>query len=70
MCQSTIVWSGIPQVLFGTSIEKLAEFGWKQINLKAIDVAESGSFDRRHVVGGVLADECDRLFQVAGTYNE
>jgi tRNA(Arg) A34 adenosine deaminase TadA len=69
MCQSAIIWAGIPEVVFGTSIGKLVEFGWNQFNLKAIDVTESASFARCDVLGGVLADECDRLFEVARTQN-
>ncbi len=70
MCQSAIIWADIPEVVFGTSIEKLVEFGWNQFNRQAIDVTESALFARCHVVGGVLADECDRLFEAATTYNE
>ena len=65
MCQSAIIWSGIPEVVFGTSIERLVNLGWNQIDLKAIDVAEAASFGECTIIGGVLADACDRLFQMA-----
>ena len=65
MCQSAIIWAGIPEVVFGTSIDKLVELGWKQFSLKAIDVAETASFARCRILGGVLAEECDRLFETA-----
>ena len=65
MCQSAIIWSGIPEVVFGTSVEKLVELGWNQIDLKAVDVAEAALFGRCTVLGGVMADACDRLFELA-----
>ena len=65
MCQSAIIWSGIPEVVFGTSIERLVELGWNQIDLKAVDIAEAALFGQCSIVGGVLADACDRLFQMA-----
>ena len=65
MCQSAIIWAGIPEVVFGTSIAKLVELGWNQFTLNAIDVAESASFARCKIIGGVLTDECDRLFEMA-----
>ena len=65
MCQSAIIWAGIPEVVFGTSIAKLVELGWKQFTLNAIDVAESASFAQCKIIGGVLSDECVRLFEMA-----
>ena len=65
MCQSAIIWSGISEVVFGTSIERLVELGWNQIDLKAVDVAEAALFGQCTIVGGVLAEACDRLFQMA-----
>ncbi len=65
MCQSAIIWAGIPEVVFGTSIAKLVELGWNQFRLSATEVAASAAFARCKIIGGVLADECDRLFEMA-----
>jgi len=65
MCQSAIMWSGISEVVFGTSMETLVELGWNQIKLRAVDVAEAARFARCTIIGGVLSDQCNRLFQMA-----
>lgn len=65
MCQLAVIWSRISEVVFGTSIETLVELCWNQIDLKAVDVAEAASFGQCTIVGGVLVDVCDRLFEMA-----
>lgn len=65
MCQSAILWAGIPEVVFGTSIDTLVELGWKQFGLTAIDVTEAAPFASCKILGGVLAEACDRLFETA-----
>ncbi len=65
MCQAAIIWAGIPEVIFGTSIERLASSGWNQFQLKATEVAETAPFAQCKIVGGVLEDVCDRLFEAA-----
>lgn len=67
MCQAAIIWAGIPEVVFGTSIDRLVELGWNQFGLKASDVAATASFASCKILGGVLAEECDRLFETART---
>ena len=39
MCQSAILWAGIGEVVFGTSIRALNELGWSQIEIPAAEVA-------------------------------
>ncbi len=63
MCMAAIIWSKIPEVVFGTSIASLKEFGWRQFDLDAQQVLESASFANCEIIGGVLADRCDELFQ-------
>lgn len=65
MCQAAILWSGIQEVYFGTSISRLSELGWRQIPIGAAEVAERTTFIDCRVTGGVLASECDELFRVA-----
>lgn len=62
MCQAAILWSGITEVYFGTSIEDLQAMGWKQINLSARELTELADFANCRIVGGVLRAECDELF--------
>lgn len=65
MCQAAIMWAGIPEVVFGTSIATLMELGWDQFDLRAIDVAKSAAFAECQIVGGVFAEQCDQLFKEA-----
>lgn len=65
MCQAAILWSRIPHVVFGTSIETLRLLGWDQFSMDAADVINAAPFANCKVDGGVLVDRCDALFQVA-----
>ena len=65
MCQSAIVWAGIPEVVFGTSIGRLSELGWNQFTLCADEVIARAPFASCRVEGGVMAGECDQLFIAA-----
>lgn len=62
MCQGAIVWAGIEEVLFGTSIPRLVELGWRQIDIRAVDVVLRTPFSQCSVRGGILDSECDALF--------
>jgi tRNA(Arg) A34 adenosine deaminase TadA len=66
MCQGAILWAGIPEVVFGTSIRTLQRFGWKQIELTAEEVTRRAGFTQCRLIGGVLEAECDELFRRAG----
>ena len=63
MCQAAIAWTGIPEVVFGTSIQTLKQFGWNQFDLTAQQVSASANFASCNILGGILAHECDQLFQ-------
>ena len=65
MCQGAILWAGIPEVVFGTSIHTLKEMGWKQIDIAAAEVTRQTPFSRCRLTGGVLEAECDQLFRRA-----
>ena len=65
MCQGAIMWAGIPEVVFGTSVATLMELGWNQFDLRAIDVEKNAAFAECNIVGGVLAEQCDLLFREA-----
>lgn len=65
MCQSAIIWSGIQKVVFGTSIQTLAQMGWKQFTITAEQVVALAPFASCTLIGGCLAGECDALFEKA-----
>ena len=65
MCQSAIEWAGIPTVYYGTSIPHLQRLGWKQIEIRAAEVARRTPFRQTTVVGGILVEECNALFEAA-----
>lgn len=67
MCQAAILWAEIPEVVFGTSVLKLVSLGWHQFNLRATDVIDSAPFAKCKIIGDLLAEECDRLFETAKT---
>jgi len=69
MCQSAIVWAGMPLVVFGTSIPYLKKMGWGQIDIRAEQVSKAGTFHPNAVVGGVLELECNALFVASQSKN-
>jgi tRNA(Arg) A34 adenosine deaminase TadA len=65
MCQGAILWAGIPEVIFGTSIRTLIRLGWRQIDIAAEEVVRRSNISGCRVTGGVLEDDCDALFEAA-----
>ena len=65
MCQAAILWARIPRVIYGTSIMRLRELGWDQIDILAEEVNRRTDFTRCQILGGFLRTECDRLFRDA-----
>ncbi|MEM1108649.1 MAG: nucleoside deaminase [Planctomycetota bacterium] len=65
MCMTACVWAEIGRVVYGTSIPHLASTGWRQLDLRATEVAERANWSPDRVVGGVLSDKCDALFNAA-----
>jgi tRNA(Arg) A34 adenosine deaminase TadA len=65
MCQSAIEWAGIALVVYGTSIPRLVELGWSQIDIRCAEVIQRTPFRQTALLGGVLAAECDALFKAA-----
>jgi len=65
MCQGAILWTGIPEVAYGTSIATLQRLGWGQIEISAGEVARRAPFSACKLIGSVLEDECDELFRSA-----
>ena len=65
MCTGAILWSGIKTVVYGTSIRHLQSLGWRQIDILADEVIRRSPTWKCEVVGGVLEQECNALFQAA-----
>lgn len=65
MCQGAILWAGIGQVVFGSSIRFLQQTGWRQIDISAAEVTRRAPEFHCVVVGGVLESECNELFLTA-----
>jgi tRNA(Arg) A34 adenosine deaminase TadA len=62
MCSGAILWSGIPQIVLGTTIATLKRLGLPQIDLPCEEVSGRASFGSFEVTHGVLEAECDELF--------
>lgn len=65
MCQSAIEWAGIATVYYGTSIPYLQQHNWRQINIRAVEVAAATAFHSCRIIGGILESECNALFDQA-----
>ena len=65
MCQGAILWSGIETVVYGTSIRFLQSQGWRQIDILAEEVVRRSPSWKCRLIGGVLEQECNALFEAA-----
>jgi tRNA(adenine34) deaminase len=65
MCQGAVAWAGIKRVVFGSSIPFLKSLDWWAIDIRAEEVARLAAFRKCTVVGGVLEEECNKLFRAA-----
>lgn len=61
MCESAILWAGIPLVVYGSSIPYLKSIGWNQIDVRACDLVPRSQVAQQ-VLGGVLEEECNKTF--------
>jgi len=67
MCQGAVAWAGIKRVVFGSSIPFLKSLDWWAIDIRAAELARLAAFRKCTVVGGVLEEECNKLFRAAQT---
>ena len=65
MCMTACIWAELGRVVYGTSIPHLAETGWRQLDLRAQALADKAGWAEDRVVGGVLSEQCDPLFDAA-----
>lgn len=62
MCQSAILWQGIPLVVYGSSMPYLIEKGWGYINIRAKNIIEASLVGKCELIGGVMEKQCNQLF--------
>lgn len=67
MCQGAVAWTGINRVVFGSSIPFLKTLNWWAIDIRAEELSRLSTFRNCTVVGGVLEEECNKLFRKALT---
>ncbi len=67
MCQGAVAWAGIERVVFGSSIPFLKSVDVWAIDIRAEELARLATFRKCTVVGGVLEEECNKLFRAALT---
>eukprot|EP00656_Telonema_subtile_P013317 TRINITY_DN16761_c0_g1_i3.p1 TRINITY_DN16761_c0_g1~~TRINITY_DN16761_c0_g1_i3.p1 ORF type:complete len:196 (-),score=25.87 TRINITY_DN16761_c0_g1_i3:182-769(-) len=67
MCMSAIAWGNFGRVVYGTTIPYIEARGGQQIGIRATEVAQK-SFNNVTVVGGVLAEETNPLYQNASSF--
>ncbi|MEM8735467.1 MAG: nucleoside deaminase [Planctomycetota bacterium] len=65
MCQGAILWSGIRQVVFGTSIATLKRQGWHQIDITSAKLTRLSWRTDLDIRPGIMQAECDELFRTA-----
>ncbi|MGH3148210.1 MAG: nucleoside deaminase [Rubrobacter sp.] len=63
MCSTAILWAGIPRVVYGTSVATLNGLGFPPLDLPIQEISRRTSLGAPEVVGGVLEDECDAMFE-------
>jgi tRNA(adenine34) deaminase len=62
MCQGAIIWAGFGRVVYGTSIARLIEKGWRQIDINSHEMCKRSTFNKPEIIGGILSEETDSLF--------
>lgn len=65
MCMTACIWAELGRVVYGTSIPHLAATGWRQLDLRATQLADQAGWSADRVVGGVLEEQCDPMFDAA-----
>lgn len=65
MCMTACIWAELGRVVYGTSIPHLAATGWRQLDLRAVELADKAGWAGDRLVGGVLRERCDPLFDAA-----
>ena len=62
MCMSA-VWSRIPEMVYGTSLDQLIALGSNQFRLDSPTVAAAAPFYSGRIVAGVLAERSNEIYR-------
>jgi tRNA(Arg) A34 adenosine deaminase TadA len=65
MCMAGILWTGIPRVVYGTSMATLHRLGYRHIGFRAAQVIDAAEGLSCELIGGILETDCDALFGAA-----
>jgi tRNA(adenine34) deaminase len=67
MCASAMVWAGIPRMVYGSDTPFVDQY-IPDIHIRAQAVVDAGKaiYTSKLLLGGVLANETDKLFQAKG----
>lgn len=67
MCMSAMVWAGIPRMVYGSDTPFVRQYV-PDINIRAQAVADAGRqiYTNKLMLGGVLSNETDKLFEARG----
>ena len=71
MCASAMVWAGIPRMEYGSDTPFVSQY-IADISIRAQAVADAGKaiYTSKLLLGGVLANETDKLFEAKGKIGE
>lgn len=71
MCASAMVWAGIPRMVYGSDTPFVRQY-IADIDIRARTVADAGKaiYTSKLLLGGVLANETDKLFEAKGKIGE
>jgi tRNA(Arg) A34 adenosine deaminase TadA len=71
MCASAMVWAGIPSMVYGSDTPFVRQY-IADINIRAQTVVDAGKaiYKSKLLLGGVLANETDKLFEAKGKIGE
>lgn len=61
MCAALAVWANVTTIVYGSSIADTAAMGRTRIMVGSAEIAERSPFTVE-IIGGVLKEECDRLY--------
>jgi tRNA(Arg) A34 adenosine deaminase TadA len=71
MCASAMVWAGIPRMVYGSDTPFVRQY-IADIDIRARAVVDAGKaiYTSKLLLGGVLANETDKLFEAKGKIGE
>jgi tRNA(adenine34) deaminase len=71
MCTSAMVWAGIPRMVYGSDTPFVGQY-IPDIHIRAQAIVDAGKaiYTSKLLLGGVLANETDKLFEAKGKPGE